>query len=273
MPPRRPQKPRPKRRGDPQHKKGARGHGAPHAGHGERTLWIYGRHAAAAAIANPNREIHRVCGTKQGLQWLAKALDQDIGVGAIEPMASDALAALLTNGAVHQGLAVQADRLPVSSLEDACAPAEPGRPVVVLDQITDPQNIGAIFRSAAAFGARAVIVHERRTPALAGALAKAAAGAVETMACCRVVNVARALSALREMGYFAAGLAGDGDTLIQDLPTAQPMAVVLGAEGDGLRPLVAKSCDGLYRIEIAPNSESLNVSNAAAVALFVASTV
>ncbi|MEZ5917049.1 MAG: RNA methyltransferase [Parvularculaceae bacterium] len=140
----------------------------------------------------------------------------------------------------------------------------------MLDQITDPQNIGAVFRSAAAFGARAAVVQERRTPPLAGALAKAAAGAVETLPCVKAVNIARALEALKDLGYFCAGLAGAGAAPITELPTDKPVAVVLGAEGTGLRQLVGATCDGLFRIPINTSMESLNVSNAAAIALYEA---
>jgi 23S rRNA (guanosine2251-2'-O)-methyltransferase len=154
-------------------------------------------------------------------------------------------------------------------IEDACAPAQAGRPVLVLDQITDPQNIGALFRSAAAFGARAVIVQDRRTPPLSCALAKAAAGAIEKIPCVEVVNIARAIEALQELGYFCAGLAGDANTEIGSLPVA-PLALVMGAEGDGLRRLVAEKCDQLFRIPIQSDMESLNVSTAAAISLYEA---
>ena len=140
--------------------------------------------------------------------------------------------------------------------------------MVVLDQITDPQNIGAIFRSAAAFGASAVIVQERRTPPLSGALAKAAAGAVETVPCVAVVNIARAIEALQGLGRYCVGLAGEAEMMIGDTPKDTPMALVLGAEGAGLRKLVGETCDARVRIPIAPAMESLNVSTAAAVSLY-----
>lgn len=139
---------------------------------------------------------------------------------------------------------------------------------MVLDQITDPHNIGAIFRSAAAFGARAVVVQDRRTPPLAGALAKAAAGAIEVTPCIAVVNISRALEGLKDLGYHCAGLAGEAEAPISELPFEQPTALVIGAEGEGLRRLVAETCDRLYRIPISRRMESLNVSNAAAVSLY-----
>ena len=176
--------------------------------------------------------------------------------------------ALLPDGAVHQGIAADVEDLPRARLKDVCTPDGPRDCVVVLDQLTDPQNIGAIFRSAAAFGARAIIVQERRTPPLSGALAKAAAGAIERVPCVKVVNIARALEALQNLGYHCAGLAGGGRKALQEIPGDRPCALVMGAEGAGLRDLVSKTCDGLYRIPISANVESLNVSTAAAVSLY-----
>lgn len=174
----------------------------------------------------------------------------------------------LHEGAAHQGLAVEVEDLPRARLKDACHIDSRLRPVVVLDQITDPQNIGAIFRSAAAFNAAAIIVQDRRTPRLAGALAKAAAGAVEQVSCVEVVNVARALEGLKTLGYACVGLAGEAERPISARVSARPVALVLGAEGAGLRRLVRDTCDELVRIPIHPKMESLNVSTACAVALY-----
>ncbi len=233
----------------------------------ETGLWLYGRHAVAAALANPERKIRRVVATKNAADWLADHGASEARLARLEDLKPDAIDRLLHEGAVHQGLAAQVEDLPRARLKDVCAPADKAAPVLVLDQITDPQNIGALFRSAAAFGARAVIVQERRTPPLSGALAKAAAGALETMPCVQVVNIARALEALQDLGYHCAGLAGEADAEITDFPDA-PLALVMGAEGAGLRQLVAATCNGLYRIPISPGIESLNVSNAAAVSLY-----
>ncbi len=235
-----------------------------------RPVWIYGRHAVAAALANRARKIRRVAATKNARDWLEKSSADPALLARLEDARPEAIDRLVHDGAVHQGLAAQMDELPRARLKDACAPAAPGRPVLILDQITDPQNIGALFRSAAAFGARAVIVQDRRTPPLAGALAKAAAGAIEIVPCVRVVNIARAIEALQGLGYFCAGLAGAAGRDIAELPAA-PLALVMGAEGAGLRQLVGESCDGLFRIPIAPGVESLNVSNAAAISLYEAS--
>ena len=232
-------------------------------------LWLYGRHAVAAALANPARKVKRVLTTKNAAAWLAEHGANAASLARLEEAKPEDLDLLLRDGAVHQGVAALVDSLAPARLEDVCAPAETGRPVLVLDQITDPQNIGALFRSAAAFGARAVIVQDRRTPPLSGALAKAAAGAVETIPCVQVVNISRALNELQELGYHCAGLAGEADADISALPDA-PLVLVMGAEGGGLRRLVAETCDQLYRIPIAPGMESLNVSNAAAISLYEA---
>ncbi|MFQ5562317.1 MAG: 23S rRNA (guanosine(2251)-2'-O)-methyltransferase RlmB [Parvularculaceae bacterium] len=231
---------------------------------GTGRVWLYGRHAVAAALANPERRTLSLLATKNAADWLAghgtKATPELVRPADIDR--------LLPAGAVHQGLALEAETLPRARLKETCAPAESGRPVVVLDQITDPQNIGAIFRSAAAFGARAIIVQDRRTPPLSGALAKAAAGAAESVPCIRAVNIARALEGLQGLGYVCAGLAGEAENDIAALPADAPVALVLGAEGAGLRPLVAKTCDRLVKIPVEARMESLNVSNAAAVALY-----
>ena len=233
-------------------------------------LWLYGRHAAAAALANPARRIKRGFATKNAFDWLKTLGLSDDRIALIEDARPDAIDRLLQPGAVHQGLAVEAFDLERARLKDVCDPDGAMRPVVVLDQITDPQNIGAVFRSAAAFGARAAIVQERRTPPLSGALAKAAAGAIETLPCVKAVNISRALEALKDLGYHCAGLAGESALPISALPKDRPVALVLGAEGAGLRQLVGETCDALYRIPIAREVESLNVSNAAAIALYEA---
>ncbi|MFC2952392.1 23S rRNA (guanosine(2251)-2'-O)-methyltransferase RlmB [Marinicaulis aureus] len=234
---------------------------------GQDGVWLYGRHAVAAALANPGRKINRVFATKNAADWLKDHGAAGAALARLEDIKPDEIDRLLHDGAVHQGLAALAEDLPRARLEDVCAPAEKHAPVLILDQITDPQNIGAMFRAAAAFGAKAVIVQDRRTPPLSGALAKAAAGAIEILPCIEVVNIARAIEALQEMGYFCAGLAGEAQTEIAALPDA-PLALVMGAEGAGLRRLVAEKCDQLFRIPIAPDMESLNVSTAAAVSLY-----
>lgn len=232
------------------------------------SLWLYGKHAVAAALANPQRKIKRLLAAEGALAWLASVGVAKERAENAEQSSTDEIDLLLHPGAVHQGLAALVEDLPRARLREECAPEGGLAPVVVLDQITDPQNIGAIMRTAAAFGAKGVIVQDRRTPPLAGALAKAAAGAVEQVACVKVVNVARAIEGLKDLGYYCAGLAGEAEAPISAIPKDRPVALVLGAEGEGLRRLVAETCDGLYKIPIAASVDSLNVSTAAAVSLY-----
>lgn len=241
-----------------------------HANKPPASLWLYGRHAVAAAIANPDRKVHRVMATKNALDWLNARAINPHAIAKLEDVKPDAIDGALPKGSVHQGLAAEVADLPSAGLKEACAEPEDGARVVILDQITDPQNIGAIFRSAAAFGARAIIAQDRRTPPLSGALAKAAAGAVETVPCVHVVNIARAIEGLQAMGYHCAGLAGDSPHDIAELPKNYPLAIVMGAEGAGLRQLVKQTCDAQYRIPISAEIESLNVATATAIALYAA---
>ena len=249
------------------------GHGAkraPGARGAPSGLWLYGRHAVAAALANPERALRKVLATPTALEWLKASHAPGDIVRRTTLATPEEIDRLLPSGAVHQGLAAEVDDLPRARLKDICEHPSPSAPVLVLDQVSDPQNIGALFRSGAAFGARAIVVQERRTPPLAGALAKAAAGAVETLPCVSVVNIARAIEGLQGLGYHCAGLAGEAEPSIERFPANTPIAIVLGAEGAGLRKLVGETCNALYRIPIADQVESLNVSTAAAIALYQA---
>lgn len=220
-------------------------------------------HAGLAALANPRRRIERVIATRNAGARLPAGVAFDV----MEP---DAIDALLPAGAVHQGIAVRAAPLEDLDIEEAALPLD-GRPVVVLDQVTDPQNVGAIFRAAAAFDARAVVMQDRKSPPLTGTLAKAAAGAIETVLPVRVVNIARTVTTLSEAGYLTIALEGEADAdLAAAMADERPIALVLGAEGKGLRDLVATSCERRARIPIAAAMESLNVAAACAVALYEA---
>jgi 23S rRNA (guanosine2251-2'-O)-methyltransferase len=197
----------------------------------------------------------------------AGRLPAGVDVQILEP---DAIDGMLPPGAVHQGVAVRATQLEPLTLEAACAPAD-GRPVLLLDGVTDPQNVGAAFRSCAAFNARALILQDRKSPPLTGALAKAATGGIEVVPHVRVVNLTRAIDELRAMGYLTVALEGETDLpLAEALADPRPVLLVLGAEGKGLRPGVAEACEKRARIPIAPQMESLNVSAAAAIALYEA---
>lgn len=177
---------------------------------------------------------------------------------------------MLPPGAVHQGLAVRASPLEPLTIDAACAPVD-GRTVLLLDGVTDPHNVGAVFRSAAAFGARAIIMQDRKSPPLTGVLAKAATGAIETVPHVRAVNLARALEELKALGYLTVALEGEADLdLAGALSDPRPAVLALGAEGKGLRPGVADACEKRARIPINADMESLNVSNAAAIALYEA---
>ncbi len=231
------------------------------SGSGEN--WLWGVHAVTAALANPKRLIKRVVGTRNALDRLVNAPAK---AELLDPGAIDAL---LPRGAVHQGLAIHIEPLPAVQIEDVIA-AGVSR-IAVLDQISDPQNLGAIFRSAAAFGFGALVLQTRNAPEITGVVAKAAVGAIETVRECRVVNVSRGLDALNDAGFHTVGLAGEGQAMIdRAVHGAAKIAIVLGAEGPGLRPGVAKACAELARIPIASEMESLNVSNAAAIAFYEA---
>lgn len=250
-------KPRPRNRPNSHRRKSS---GRP-TGPGEN--WLWGAHAVTAALVNPRRSVNRIVGTKNALDRLAKA---PANAELMEPGAIDAL---LPRDAVHQGLAANVEPLPAVQIEDLIA-AGVSR-VAVLDQISDPHNLGAIFRSAAAFGFEALVLQTRNAPMITGVVGKAAVGAIETVQECRVVNIARALDALSDAGFHTVGLAGEGRAMIgRAVDGAAKLAIVLGAEGPGLRPGVAKACAELARIPIASDMESLNVSNAAAIAFYEA---
>jgi 23S rRNA (guanosine2251-2'-O)-methyltransferase len=187
----------------------------------------------------------------------------------VEIVESTAIGTLLPQGAVHQGIALRIPPIEPATLEDL---AEPARGfMLMLDQVTDPQNVGAIFRAAAAFGAGGVILQDRHAPALAGALAKAAAGAIDKVPHAREINLSRALERLEEMGWRAVGLDGEAPDALADALDSRPTVLVMGSEGEGLRRLVREHCDVLARIPMPGGFESLNVAAAAAVALYEAS--
>ena len=214
-----------------------------------------------AAISNENREIVRCVATANAARRT--------GFEHFEIMEAKALDKLLPPGAVHQGLAIKVKPLEPAVLEDIIASPEAPARLCVLDQISDPHNLGAIFRSAAAFGVGGLVLQTRHTPPITGTVAKSAAGAVETVPEIRVVNIARALDQLGEAGYHTIGLAGEGaETVEAAVSGAARIAFVMGAEGSGLRPAVAKACATLARIPMQPGMESLNVSNAAAIAFY-----
>jgi 23S rRNA (guanosine2251-2'-O)-methyltransferase len=229
-------------------------------------LWLYGLHAVRAALSNPRRTVRRAVLTDRAAAELGAAL---LGRTRWERAEGDAVAKLLPPGSVHQGAALLCEPLPALGLDDLLISTETGRRVVlILDQITDPHNVGAILRSAAAFGVCAVVVQDRHAPPESGVLAKAASGALDTLPYVSVVNIARTLEELSAAGFWRIALAGDGEQSIEEARSQGDMVLVLGSEGDGLRRLVRERCDVAAFIPIAKGMESLNVSNAAAVALY-----
>lgn len=231
-----------------------------------RGLWLYGRHAVEAALKNPSRSCHRLLAMPEALARLGGAARRPgLEVRTVERAELDRL---LGEGAVHQGLALSAAPLPRLDLARACAPEPGANLVIVLDQIHDPHNLGAILRSAAAFEARAVVVPERRSAELSGTVAKAASGALDLVPVVEVTNLARALDQLAELGYWRIALDGAAEQTIDQAPDVSNLALVLGAEGTGIRRLVGEHCDLAVRLPIAPRMESLNVSVACGIALY-----
>ena len=228
------------------------------------TGWIYGTHAVTAALANPQRRIDRLVATHAAWQRCDPKTD---GVTP-EFIDRDSLDSLLPPGAVHQGMALLAAPLPPTAIEDICADPSETSLVVVLDQVTDPQNTGAIMRSAAAFGASALIVQDRNAAAVTGALAKAASGAVESLPYVRVTNLTRSMDALKDAGFWCVGLDGAAESNLGDVRLDGRVALIMGAEGSGLRRLTAERCDVCAGLPTKADFGTLNVSAAAAVALY-----
>jgi len=228
---------------------------------------IWGRHPVLAALANPARKgMGRLLATQDRAEELASG---GLTHGhQIEVMDGPALARMVPPGAVHQGLVFKVAPLEGVTLEEIAEPAE--GVIVMLDQITDPQNVGAVFRSALAFGAKGIVVQDRHSPALAGALAKAAAGATERLPCVRATNLSRALERLGDLGWRAVGMDGSAEMTLDAALDGRPTVIVMGSEGDGIRRLVAEHCEVLAKIPMPGGFESLNVSNAAAIALYEA---
>lgn len=238
-----------------------------------RVHWLYGTHPVLAALTNPARRCYRLLATVETEHALAGRLARLLA--ARPDLRPEILARAeidrLLPGAVHQGLAVEVEPLPEPVLDEvlhACAAREHAI-LVALDQVTDPHNVGAILRSAAAFGALGVVLTERHAPSATAILAKAASGALETVPLVRVTNLARAMDDIKAAGLWCAGLDAEGTTTLAEARLDGRVALVLGAEGRGLRRLTRERCDLLVRIPMASGSiASLNVSNAAAVALY-----
>ena len=242
------------------------GRGSGRATSGYVRLW--GRHAVEAALMNPRRVHRKLWATREGIDSLDGELPEDFPVEYAE--VAD-LARLVARDAPHQGLVLECEPLDDMHLDEVLD-AEADWPLVILDQVTDPHNVGAILRSAAAFNAAALITQDRHAPPESGVIAKSASGALETVPWVRVVNLARALEQIAEAGYWRIGLTGATETTLADALPTGPVALVLGAEGEGMRQNIATHCDALARLPISEAMESLNVSNAGAIALYAVAT-
>jgi 23S rRNA (guanosine2251-2'-O)-methyltransferase len=226
---------------------------------------LWGRHAVAAALDNPNRRVLKAWATRDSAGFMQFPKDVPVTLADVAD-----LGRLVPADAPHQGVVIEVEPLEDVWLDEIVAGAGERAVLLVLDQVTDPHNVGAILRSAAAFGAVGIVTQDRHSPPESGALAKAASGALETTPWVRAVNLARALEEIAEAGFWRIGLAGEADTDLKEALGPQRVALVLGAEGPGLRPNTREHCDALARLPITSAVESLNVSNAAAVALYAA---
>jgi 23S rRNA (guanosine2251-2'-O)-methyltransferase len=224
---------------------------------------LYGWHTVAAALANPQRRIRKLLLTENAARRLADDhIDTRVTPEIVRPSLIDAR---LGPDAVHQGLLAEADALPSPDIDDL---AREGI-VLVLDQVTDPHNVGAILRSAAAFAVKAIVTTARHSPEATGVLAKSASGALELVPLVSVQNLARALNAMNDRGFMTVGLDSQGSDDLGKVDLRQPLALVLGAEGKGLRQLTRETCSIVARLDMPGAIKSLNVSNAAALALYI----
>jgi 23S rRNA (guanosine2251-2'-O)-methyltransferase len=234
---------------------------------------LWGSHPVLAALANPDRICRRLLLTADALRLHGPeiaALSQSRSLPQAENIGRSDLDGLLPPGAVHQGIAMVAEPLAPADITTLTELAQ-GRDnavILCLDQVTDPHNVGAVLRSAAAFGALGVVVPDRHAPDETGTLAKSASGALERLPLVRVINLVRALEELKEAGFWIAGLAGDAPTTLAGAKLSGRIVLVLGSEGEGLRRLTREHCDHLVKLPQTDLVESLNVSNAAAVALY-----
>jgi 23S rRNA (guanosine2251-2'-O)-methyltransferase len=241
---------------------------APRPEAGDGPVLLYGVHAVEAALLNPRRKILRLLMTENAENRLKEALNaRQLAAERVSPRDLDRR---LGPDTVHQGALAEAELLDEPTLADLAAPTDRTGPLVLLDHVTDPHNVGAILRSCAVFGASGLVMTRRHSPPLDGTLAKSASGALEHVPVALVQNLARAIAELKELGFVTLALDDDAEHLIEEERFEGPTALVLGAEGKGLRELTRTSCDRLVRIATDGPIASLNVSNAAAIALHLA---
>jgi 23S rRNA (guanosine2251-2'-O)-methyltransferase len=236
-----------------------------HQGRAPQRPRLWGRHAVAAALDNPERKVLKAWATREAAAFMQFPKDAPVTLAE----APD-LGRLVPHDAPHQGVVIEVEPLDDAWLDELIGSPPERALLLVLDQVTDPHNVGAILRSAAAFGASGIVTQDRHSPPESGVVAKAASGALERVPWVRVVNLARALDDIGEAGFWRIGLAGDSETELREALGPKRIALVLGAEGAGLRPNTREHCDAIARLPISDAVESLNVSNAAAVALYAA---
>ncbi|OYW13794.1 MAG: 23S rRNA (guanosine(2251)-2'-O)-methyltransferase RlmB [Rhodospirillales bacterium 12-54-5] len=237
------------------------------------SYWLYGNHAVNAALANPQRIVRRLVASKSALEQLVLPKIDGRKLPQPEMMDGKTLDGLLGANAVHQSIGAYVEPLQAFVLEDIIHTAKPRGPLVVLDQVSDPHNVGAILRTAAAFDAVGVLMPKDHSAPETAVMAKAASGALDLVPRIVVTNLATAMRELKEAGWWITGLSGDAKQSLADIKFGDKTVLILGAEGSGMRRLTAELCDELARLPISPNMESLNVSNAAAIALYHCYTV
>ncbi len=238
-------------------------------GHENRTeggaVWLWGAHAVRAALKNTHRKSRKLLISVPDPDFRALAAKAKVPVESAD---GHAIARNLPRDAVHQGVALLTTPLDELDIHDVIETASQPRRIMLLDQVTDPHNLGAILRSAAAFGAAAVVVQDRNSPPEGGVLAKAASGALEMVPVVRVVNIARTLDEFAELGFVRLALADEVSEPIENVDLNRDVVLVMGAEGEGIRRLTREKCDIAVRLPTLPTMPSLNVSNAAAIALY-----
>lgn len=232
---------------------------------------LYGRHPIMAAIFNPDRQINTLFCTKENAEELQKAcLEAKRNINLIKIIDKKEIEQMLPRDSVHQGFAAKVQPLPEYSIEEICdlAQEQDSCHILILDQVTDPQNIGAIIRSCVAFNTLALIVQDKNSPTENGTMAKASAGMIEHLPVCRVTNLSRAIEQLKDAGFWTIGMDGYAKSTIGELKKGGKNAIIMGSEGKGMRRLVEESCDITVRLPISEKVESLNVSTAAAIVLY-----
>lgn len=235
------------------------------------TVILYGRHPVFAVIANPERQISKILCTKDNFDELKEYCPKhNISTGIVNTVDRREIDRIVPRDAVHQGFAVYCQELEENSLEDICilADEQENCHVLVLDQVTDPQNIGAIIRSCVAFNTLALIMQDKNAPGETGAMSKASAGMIEHLPICRVTNLSRAIQQLKTAGFWTVGMDGYAKNNIDQIEKSGKIAIIMGNEGKGMRRLVEESCDITVKLPISEKVESLNVSTAAAIALY-----